>query len=83
MRRTWWEFRIGIAVLLLVVMSVNCTLDVSGLPRMKERPDQENAVPVVRVQITSPESDPGYQLHSVPQRLCAFRARSEHESSKE
>ena len=63
MRRTWWEFGIGIAVLLLVVMSVNCTLDVSGLPGMKERPDQENAYTCrceCKLQVQNPTPNPDY-----------------------
>ena len=31
MRRTWWEFGISAAVLLLVSMSLNCALETSGL----------------------------------------------------
>ena len=43
MRRTWWEFGISAAVLLLVSMSINCALETSGLPGIEPRDDQENA----------------------------------------
>jgi hypothetical protein len=41
MRRTWWEFGRSAAVLLLVSMSLNCALEVWGLPGGIERSDSQ------------------------------------------
>jgi hypothetical protein len=71
MRRTWWEFGISAAVLLLVSMSLNCALETSGLPGIGPRDDQENAYAcscACKLQVENPTPEPNF---SQPLNVCA------------